>query len=115
MRFVIDPSIKKVFPHVSTAWIRIQLSQEAKADIGVIETLKAEALTKLLETVPSGQNVDLEKVSTISQSIQIYRNMKINPKKIKPTHYAFSLRLLKDKKWPRSIGPLVDVYLANQM
>lgn len=115
MRFIIDPSISKVSSHVSTAWIRIQLSQNAKADMSVIEALKAEALTTLLETVPSGQNVDLEKISSVSQWMQAYRNMKVNPKKIKPTHYAFAARLLKDKKWPRSIGPLVDIYLANQM
>ncbi|UZJ53660.1 hypothetical protein CBS101457_002980 [Exobasidium rhododendri] len=41
--------------------------------------------------------------------------MSLKPKKIKPTHYALSSRLLKDKKWPRPIGPLVDTYLSNQI
>jgi DNA/RNA-binding domain of Phe-tRNA-synthetase-like protein len=114
MQFIIDPSMRQITPHLSVAWIRIQLSRDAKANLDVIESLKASALSSLIQRIPSGQSVDLEKETSIAQWMQTYRNMKINPKKIKPTHFAFASRLLKDKKWPRSIGPLVDVYLVNQ-
>lgn len=115
MHFILDPSISRITSHLSVAWIRIQLSVEATADLAAIESLKASALSSLMHRIPSGHNADLIMEPNVAQWMQTYRNMKINPKKIKPTHYAFASRLLKDQKWPRSIGPLVDLYLVNQL
>jgi DNA/RNA-binding domain of Phe-tRNA-synthetase-like protein len=115
MRFIIDPSLSTISSSLSVAVIRIRLSQTARADTNALDVLKAESLEKLLERIPSGENADLVKISSISEWIQVYKTMGLKPKKVKPTHYAFSSRLLKDKAWPRSIGPLVDTYLANQM
>lgn len=115
MLFTIDPSLTQIASHVAVAVVRIRLAPKARADLSTLDRLKAESLSSLLAAIPSGTNADLEKVASIAQWMQTYKAMGLKPKKIKPTHYALSSRLLKDKKWPRAIGPLVDVYLTNQM
>ena len=89
-----------------------RLSQNAKADLALIEKFKSNALESLLTKISDKK---LEDIESIHQWMEGYRSMGLRPKKVKPTHYAFASRLAKDKKWPRSIGPLVDTYLINQI
>jgi DNA/RNA-binding domain of Phe-tRNA-synthetase-like protein len=112
MRFIIDSSVTTTFPYIAVAWVRIQLRTEARANADSLEALKAETLGKLLSRVSN--NADLEKFDTIQQWFEGYKKMGLRPKKVKPTHYAFTSRLVKDRRWPRAIGPLVDAYLVNQ-
>lgn len=115
MLFTIDSSVSKVASHVGVAVVRVCLAPTATADLAAVERAKAQSLSALLDAVPSQTNADLEKTPSIAEWMQTYKAMGLKPKKVKPTHYALSSRLLKDQKWPRAIGPLVDVYLTNQM
>lgn len=117
MQLTIDPSLCKVAPYVAVAVVRIGLAPTARANPDAVERLKADSLHHLLNhSAPSATTAELETVPTIAQWMHTYRSMGVNPKKkVKPTHYALSLRLVKDKKWPKAIGPLVDIYLTNQM
>ncbi|MEL6111085.1 MAG: phenylalanine--tRNA ligase beta subunit-related protein, partial [Planctomycetota bacterium] len=44
-----------------------------------------------------------------------YQAFGVKAKTYKPTHESYIRRLLKDEELPRSINPIVDIYLANQV
>lgn len=118
MRFQIDPSIHSLFPTLRVAVIRISLASEATASSPTVEQLKSSALQHLLDrVVPFGTMKEFEEVASVRDWLNAFRSMGLNSKKkqIRPTHYAFGMRLIKQKQWPTSIGPLVDTYLANQV
>ena len=116
MRLLIDPSVSQLSPYFACAVVRVRLKAEARASSSALDELKASALRDFNASVPSAALAELEAQPNISQWFDVYKAMGLKPKKkTKPTHYAFCSRVLKEQKWPRSIGPLVDVYLANQL
>ena len=79
-----------------------------------LAALQSSALTKLQSTFASDAKA-LEADPRIVLWMDTFKKMGVNPRKNKPTHWALASRLLKEGKWPRSIGTVVDVYLVNQM
>lgn len=120
MKLVLDPQILKLFPSIQIGVLRGSLKPVASGEKAVspeeaemIERLRGESLAKL-----QGSFMDvkaLESEPHVTRWIKAYKIMGVNPKKSKPTHWALSSRLVKDGKWPRLIGPIIDVYLINQM
>jgi DNA/RNA-binding domain of Phe-tRNA-synthetase-like protein len=115
MKLILDPHLFAVFPAIRIAVLHGVLARPAadSADLEKLDALRTSSLTKLKDAFPDVKSLDGD--SRIELWKDTYKKMGVNPKKSKPTHWALASRLVKDGKWPRPIGPVIDVYLVNQM
>jgi DNA/RNA-binding domain of Phe-tRNA-synthetase-like protein len=115
MKFIVDTNILTLFPSLRIGVMHGVLTGPASAcaDLDKLETLRVSSLAKLKTAFQDVKS--LEGDARIELWKNTYKKMGVNPKKVKPTHWALASRLVKDGHWPRPIGPVIDVYLVNQM
>ena len=113
MKLTLDPQLFALFPHIRIGVLRGKLLPGSSADSAKLDALRAASLSGLQSSFSDVKS--LEDDSRIKSWMDTYKKMGVNPRKSKPTHWALASRLVKDGKWPRPIGPIIDVYLVNQM
>ncbi|KAJ3167834.1 hypothetical protein HDU87_001427 [Geranomyces variabilis] len=112
-RIIVEGPVFDRFPVFRLGCLHGRLSCARPTADAALQSLKDDSLASLLAAFASAS--DLASDPRIANWKDAYTTLGIKVKKHKPTHWALSLRLLKDKAWPRPIGPLVDVYLTNQI
>ena len=114
MKLTVDPQLFKLFPVVRIGILHGVLKSNPPApDLEKLDALRTSSLAKLQGSFSDVKS--LEGDDRIKIWMDVYKKMGVNPRKNKPTHWALASRLVKDGKWTKPIGPIIDVYLVNQM
>lgn len=111
MQFEIRDSFIALFPRAIIGIIRGQ-NVRPRTELSVLLTqFRAQALSTLRSLDEDNGQPRHDHFSIWQQA---YKSFGVNPKKCRPTHEALARRLARDPSW-RSINPIVDVYLSNQV
>ena len=111
MRFVVNDSILNLFPNLTIAIVRGDISEIRPGISETIADLREQAAEGMRGVCPDQQA--LVSHPHIAEWRKAYQAFGVKPKTHKPTHEALARRLLKQGTWP-DINPIVDVYLTNQ-
>jgi DNA/RNA-binding domain of Phe-tRNA-synthetase-like protein len=112
VRFEVSHSILKLFPNVTIAIVRGEISEIRPGFSEEIAAMRERAADRMKEMCPDQQA--LVSHVHVAEWRKAYQAFGVKPKTHKPTHEALARRLLKQGTWPE-INPIVDVYLTNQM